>query len=265
MYQPLELAEALIHAGELDDALATLDQHLAAVPDDSAARRLRIDVLLRLPGRAKDALAEMDTLTTPTPDDLLQRAQLLEMLGDEDGAFAAVAQSWGQRPELRTGELLLRFLYQRHEADRALELLVDLPKTWKWLGWCGDFHSMRGDFSIAADHYSDALIQLDQTEKNAITETQRAHLLLKRADAYRRLKRYADADADYRAAEAIIPDDPLIPFNRGLLIYEQGNLRQALPLCRDALDHAPETLRDYMRNLLMDEPRYRTLAQALLV
>jgi tetratricopeptide (TPR) repeat protein len=265
MHAPLELAESFIRAGELNHALEALDQHLVAAPDDADARRLRIDVLLRLPGRASDALSALNNLKPLTADDHLQRANILEILGDEVGAFAAVEQAWMEHSDLRSAELMLRFLQRWGESARGLELLADLPKTWKWLGWSGDFYALRGDYSIAEEHYCSSLEQLERIEPSAITETQRAHLLLKRADAYRRLKRFADADADYRTVEAIIPDDPLIPFNRGLLIYEQGNLRGALPLCRDAMDHAPDALRDLMRNTLMDEPRYRTLAQALLV
>jgi tetratricopeptide (TPR) repeat protein len=263
MPAPLELAEAFLHAGELIDALAALDQHLAQQPHDAETRRLRASVLTRLPGRARDALADLDVLGTLTPDDHLWRAQILETLGDASAAFAAVQQAWVLRPDLRSAELLLRQLHRRGDAAAALDLLADLPKTWKWLGWAGEFHLLQSSHALAAQHFCLALEQLAHLEASAILETQRANLLLKRAEAYRRLKRYAEADADYHAAEQIIPNDPLIPFNRGLLVFEQGNLRRALPLCRDALDHAPDTLRDYMRNILFDEPRYHMLAQAL--
>ncbi|MEO8395341.1 MAG: tetratricopeptide repeat protein, partial [Chloroflexota bacterium] len=173
-------------------------------------------------------------------------------------------QAWSAHHDLRSAELLLSALFRRGETKRALELLADLPKSWKWLGWSGDFYALKGDTAIAAEHFCSAIDQLDQAEKNPLTETQKAHLLLKRADAYRRLKRYEEAEADYRAAEAIIPGDPMIPFNRGLLIFEQGRLRAALPLCRDALDHAPEGLREHMRRVLTTDPRYNTLVQALL-
>ena len=264
MHTPLELAEAFIQTGELSDALDALNQHLEANSDDQMARRLRADVLMHLPGRAREALADLDALTTASADDLLLRAQILEPLGAREAAFAAVEQAWKEHHDPRSAELLLTALYRRGETDRALLLLADLPKTWNWLGWSGDFYALKGETAIASEHFCSALDQLDQGEKNGLTETQKATLLLKRAEAYRRLKRYADAEADYHAAEAIIPTDPMIPFNRGLLIYEQGHLRQALPLCRDALDHAPEGLRDHMRRVLTNDPKYKTLVQALL-
>lgn len=261
----LEVADALILAGEMDEALDALSQHLAENQNDEDARRLRVRLLLSLQ-RGKDALAELDRL--PAPDQRL-RAQAYALMGDKVRAIEMREQllqaNADETPEQI--ELLLRDLYQRGESDKALGMLADLSKTWRWLGWSGDFFALRADYAIAAEHYCSALDMLKEQESNALLEAQKAYLLLKRADVYRRLRQFAEADADYRAAEAIIPTDPMIPFNRGLLIFEQGDgasLRRALPLCRDALDHAPEALREYMRNTLLDEPRYHLLAQALL-
>ena len=264
MHTPIELAEAFIQAGELSDALDALNQQLEAQPDDPPARRLRANVLLHLPGRAREALADLDALTTVSADDLLLRAQIHDLLDEHEAAFTALEQAWTEQRDLRSAELLLSSLLRRGDVKRGLDLLADLPKNWKWLGWSGDFYVIKGEFATAAEHFCSALDQLEQGEKNALTETQKAHLLLKRADAYRRLKRYAEAETDYRAAEAIIPTDLMISFNRGLMIYEQGKLRSALPLCRDALDHAPEGLREHMRRVLTTDPRYNTLVQALL-
>jgi tetratricopeptide (TPR) repeat protein len=265
MHTPIELAEAFIQTGELGDALDALCQHLEANPDDADARRLRASVLLHLPDHAREALADLDALTVTTADDLLLKAQTFEALGEPEAAFTAIEQAWTAHHDPRSAELLLRALFRRGETNRALELLADLPKSWKWLGWSGDFYALKGDNAIASEHFCSALDQLDQAEKNALTEMQKATLLLKRAEAYRRLKRYVEAEADYRAAEAIVPSDPMISFNRGLMIFEQGNLRAALPLCRDALDHAPEGLHDHMRRVLTTDPRYKALVQALML
>jgi len=257
-HTPLELADAFLRAGELPDALAALDAHLAGHPDDADARRLRIDVLLHLPDRARDALVALDALPEPSGEDRLRRLTALAQLGEADGSeIGAVGD-----PALT--EALLARLYSLGAVDPALRLLADLPKTWGWLRWSGDFYALKGDFTVAAEHFCSALEQLDHIEPNPLVAAQKAALLLKRAAAYHRLKQYAAAEADYLAAEAIIPDDPMIPFNRGLVIFEQGNLRRALPLCRDALDHAPRALRDHMRDVLFGDPRYHMLAQALM-
>lgn len=259
----LERAEAFLRAGELDEALAALDEHLQTHPDDADARRLRIDMLIRLPGRAHEAIEALNALPDHTIDDYVARygALLPLRLPGVDDLLIQAYGRFSAPPAL--AELVLDVLRRRGASDQALELLADLPKTPHWLAWSGEFHALNGDYRVAAAHFCSALDALGEN-KDPLVQLQRATLLLKRADAYRRLKQYADADADYLAAEAIIPDDPMIAFNRGLLIYEQGNLRRALPLCRDALDHAPDALRDLMRHTLLDEPRYRTLAQALL-
>jgi tetratricopeptide (TPR) repeat protein len=263
MYSPLQLAESFISAGELDDALIALNEHLAGQPDDAVARRLRIDVLLRLPNRAREALADLRVLPELTQEDLVTRCGALLTLGSD--VELILEQGYRRYPHnVALADLVLTILYRRDETDPALELLAQLPETWQWQRWRGDFHALKGDYSTAAAQYGTALDQLGQAEPNALREIQRAAVLLKRAEAYRRLKQFADAESDYRAAEAIVPDDPMIPFNRGLLIVEQGNLRGALPLCRDALDRAPDALRDLMRDVLYGDPRYHMLAQALL-
>lgn len=262
----MERAEAFLRAGELDDALAALDEQLQAYPDDAeaeAAARLRIDVLIRLPGRANEALAELSKLPELTPDDAVARLGALFLLGVA-GAGDALVQAYRRYPDHPAlADLALAVLYARRASDEALALLADLPKTPDWLTWSGKFYALKGDDRVAAEHYCTALDLLGNPT-DPLLKLRRAGVLLLRAAAYHRLKQYADADADYRAAEAIIPDDPLIPFNRGLLVFEQSNLRGALPLCRDALDRAPDALRDHMRHALLDEPRYRPLAQALL-
>ncbi len=211
MPTPLELAEAFISAGELDDAVAELDDYLDRHPHDTGAIRLRAQLLVRLPGRARDALDDLDHLPERTADDHLLRAAAFNALGDAAGEFAAIEQAYNANPDLRNADLLLTQLYKRGEADRALRLLADLPKTGHWLVWAGDFHALTGDFVTAAADYCSALDDLAQHEASAISDLRRAVVLLKRAEVYRRLERFADADADYAAASAIVPNDPTIP------------------------------------------------------
>ncbi len=210
MPTPLELVEAFISAGELEDAVEVLDECLAATPYDTDAIRLRAELLLHLPGRARDALYDLDHLPERSADDHLLRARAFDALGDEDGVFAAIEQAYSANPDLRNVDLLLNQLYKREAAERALNLLADLPKTWHWLSLTGDFHALTGDYVTAAAAYCSALDDLAQAEPSAINDLRRAVLLLKRADIYRQLGHFKDADADYAAASAIIPNDPTI-------------------------------------------------------
>jgi tetratricopeptide (TPR) repeat protein len=261
----LELAEAFIQAGELADALDALDDHLEAHPDDHDARRLRVEVLIRLPAMALEAVNDLAALPEWTERDHLNRLRILVDWGFSPEAGAVLADEYRRRPDFATyAPLLLTYLYKYGEIDQALELLADLPKTPDWLLWSSKFYTLKGDDRVAAEHYCTALDQLPPSD-NPLREIQRAGLLLLRADTYRRLKQYADADADYTAAEAIAPNDPTIPFNRGLLTFEQGDLPLALALCKGAMERAPEILRNTaMLKILREEPRYAALYSAIM-
>ncbi len=118
-------------------------------------------------------------------------------------------------------ELLLQYLYRRGDIAEAILLLVQLPKTWRWFAWRGDFSALLGENAGAILIYGAALHDLARGEDSAIKATQRANLLLKRAEVNRRLRRWADADADYQAASAIIPNDPTIAQQREALAVER--------------------------------------------
>jgi tetratricopeptide (TPR) repeat protein len=271
-YSPLELADAFIRAGELEDALDALDQHLA---DPSAAHRdetlrLRAAVLARFPDqpeRLRAALADYAALGAPTADDEDRRAALYEQLGDARAAADALGRARALAPDdSRLVEREITLLVDHGWLDEAAALAETLPQTWRWLAWRGDIAINRQRDGEAVRHYTAALVdfgaRVDQASR--LAANLKAQLLIKRARAYRHLKRCAEAEADYLAAEAIIPNDPTLMFNRGLLTYDCQGLRRALPLCRDALDLAPPALRDWMRQKLRDDPRYRELAGALL-
>lgn len=266
MIDPLTTAETLILAGELDAALDILDAHLQSAADDLAARRLRADVLRHLPDRARDALAEFDALaeiSALTVEEEIHRYHLRAGLGDPNQALARLEAAWTAHGDLRLAELLLRAFYAQGATARAFALLVDLPKTWRLLEWSGDFYALNGDDRVAAEYYCSAVDQLDEADADPLRAAAKADLLLKRADVYRRMERFADADADYEAANAIMPDDAGIPFQRGLLRFERGELAEAVTLIRAALDSAPESLRASLWAALHAEPRYAPLVAAL--
>lgn len=271
-YSPLELADAFIRAGELEDALDALNQQLAdpAADQRDDTLRLRAAVLARFPDqpeRLRAALGDYAALAAPTADDEDRRAALHERLGDVRAAVDALGRARALAPDdSRLTERQVALLVEHGWLDEAAALVAALPETWQWLTWRGDIAIDRKRDAEALGHYAAALAlfeaHVDQSSK--LAANLRAQLLIKRARAYRHLKRCAEAEADYLAAEAIIPNDPTIMFNRGLLAYDCKGLRRALPLCRDALDLAPPGLRDWMRQKLREDPRYRELAGALL-
>ncbi len=281
-FTPIERAEAYIQAGELTDALDALNEHLSAHPDDDQARRMRIGVLSRSahsdPAHAemhlRAALDDVTQLSTLTIEDQITRYQLhLRLGGDAAGhqlLLDLIAERDGSPRDLRLIELLLESLYRRGESAQAIQLLFDLPKTWRYLQWNGDFHALNGDHRVALDYYCSALDQLDETTQHTLPSGQpfianlRAQILLRRAEMYRTLALFKDAAVDLADAEALIPKDMTIRFKRGVMLYLSGQHEDGLSLCRSALDAAkPDSLQAEMLRSLDDDERYAPIRAAL--
>lgn len=166
-YSLLELANASLDVGQIDDALDFLNQHLQVAPTDADALRLRAALLARLPDRAADALADLDSLADPQPDDLRLLARLLETTDDLDRALATLGLVWERQYDLRDAEALLRLLLMARQPAEALCLLDQLPDEWTWRIWRGDAHASLGDSAEAIRHYQSALDAMPDTPLNA--------------------------------------------------------------------------------------------------
>ena len=261
-YSQLELAAAFIQAGELNDALAALNQHLDNHPTDDRVRRMRIKVRHHL-GHIQGALDDFAPLSDQTPDDMLTHSALLRQAEQVKSAIdllAGAVRRWPQHERLAEGFVQLSLEAGRHEA--ALEIVRQQPKNWRWLGWEGDLLAAMGDDTMATARYGLALAQLGE-QPDAWLGPIRARLLLARAHAYRRLEFYQQADADYQQAQSIIPNDPLIPFLRGLLCFLQDDLEAALILCRPAYAAANDAMRQQMKHELHSDKRYVDLLAAI--
>jgi Flp pilus assembly protein TadD len=81
----------------------------------------------------------------------------------------------------------------------------------------------------------------------------KARVLLARAHAYRRLAHIDIAREHYETAQALLPKDPTIRFNLGLLDALSGNLEKAISEVNLALGNAPKSLRDEMLQSLDDK------------
>ena len=262
-YSPLALAAAFLHTGELDDALAALDQHLEESPADDDSRRTQIKVLRHL-GQAERALAAFTHLADPLPDDIIDLSVLLDETGNQPQAIAHMAEACTRWPsDERLAERYIQLLKKDGQYDVALAVVRQQPRNWRWLGWEGDLLAAAGDDLTATARYGLALAQLGDSPERWLGPV-RARLLLARGHAYRRQAFYEQAEAHYREAEAMIPDDPLIPFFLGVVGYLQsGDYDTALALCQTAYTAASEALRDQMQLELGNDPRLAGLLPAI--
>ncbi len=279
-YSSLELANAFILAGELPDALETLDAYLNGFPADDAARRLRADVLLRLAGSASAglhrALADLDALATPQPEDHYRRSVLLERLHDADAALAAIRTARSAAPQnerLAEREVTLLVAVGRFDAARAAVLarLAALPEQaparWRWLQWAGDLAVQQNDDSTAEGLYHAALDGLtgawSTAPNNVYTAGVRAHMQVALGHIARRAGQFAAAAGLYAAAGAVLHADPVIRFCQGLVQVGSGETDAGTQTCQSAYTDASAVLRAEMRKILEEDPRYAPIGAAL--
>jgi tetratricopeptide (TPR) repeat protein len=279
-YTPLQLAEVFIQAGELNDAVDALTQHLDSNPDDDSARRLRAQVYLRLRSEAhyRAALADLDLLIAPTPDDDVTRAIALEYLqflaktlDDLDGAMQAIERAREARPgDERIAERYFYMLMARARWDEARSLLDTMPRTWDWLQKAGDLASESEGETQAIQYYTQAIEHLEtqfDTSADRFAQSIKSHILANRAQMYATLGQFTEADMDYLAAETLTPDDPTLVFWHSFVVAELGDELRALTLCRTALEHAGESWRVQMietLKVMRDGGRYSELVDAIL-
>lgn len=180
-FSAVQRAELLIAGGDLAEALAALDEHLHAHPDDEAARRLRIAVCLRLPDarHAALALADLDALTSFDPADAIARWRLLRET-DQPAAIAALAAGWAASGDPRLAEPLIAAYCETGKTAAAQAILDGLPQTAGWLAWRARVCAAAGDVAAALAAYDAALMRLEQAA-NRLALAQAAALREERA------------------------------------------------------------------------------------
>jgi tetratricopeptide (TPR) repeat protein len=268
-YNILELVDAHVQSGDLDTALELLNPHLSAHPTDDDARRWRVAILMHLPGddRQQAALADLDAIGTPIPDDVLRRSIALQTLGELKAAQSVIRDALKHWPaDEQLTERLLYLLTLAGDHANAERVLATLPRTWRWLLWAGEVAAETARDTDAIAAYSDALIDLERSLDTAdpFAANIKAQILLGRAQVHATIGAFYDADDDYAAAQALLPNDSLLLFKRGLLASLQGDLIQALSVCGDALTQANEYEQSQMEHILRTDPRHAPLAMLLL-
>lgn len=271
-YTPLQLAEAFIQTGELQDALDALNQHLDVNPADDNARRMRAQVLMRK-RRLEDllaALSDLKQLGTPSMQDRLTVAILMEQIGDFQAAVDTLAQLYAEHPQDEPiAERYFWMLLARGQYEQAAQILATMPRTSDWLTKAGDLATENGHEDEAPQYYTEAIKQLGVEFDLSIDNFARpihANLLMSRAQAYATLGKFHEASEDYAAAQAVMPDDPLIGFWHSFVQLELGHIQEAVVTCRLALETPNENLKSRMIDYLKsraDNPQFAPLVGLL--
>lgn len=265
-YTPMELAQAFIKTGELDDALEALNEHLDNNPNDENARSIRASVCLRLDHYAQ-AQIDLDSLSEKNADDYLRLSVAYERLDQIAPMIEAIQQALKLNPDdERLTERLLTVYLKHQKLDEALTLVREQARSWRWLQWEGDILAAQGNDVLATARYGLVLAQLEplaDTMEAGYFNSLKARVLLARAHAYRRMEHLDISAEHYQAAQNLLPEDPTITFNLGILQAMRGDTEAAIAQSQTALNTASPTLREAMLTSLDHPSIPATLRDAL--
>lgn len=269
----LKTADAFLQFGEVDDALAALDAAVQAAPDDPLPCLRRAEVLTSAGRNLHQALADLERAAALGMDTVrlhFKRMIVLAELGEIAAARAAHAQAvhldaddprlweWGIRLAVLAGDLAGALALIRQVRKKQ-------PSAFGWARREAALLLQMGAFAAARDAFT-ALIEThapaDPTP-GGWEASQWVEVYLARAEAYRRLDDFDAALADLACAEQHLPDDPGIPFGRGLVAWARGDADGAFPLLRAGLESAAPGVREAFWHALAGYPRLDDLRAAV--
>jgi tetratricopeptide (TPR) repeat protein len=129
----------------------------------------------------------------------------------------------------------LQRLERTKEAQQKLkEIIAKDPKNYDALVTLGNVYRSNEEFKPASDTYSTALALVAQPEK------EHWRILYYRGIAYERQKLWDKAEADFRQALALSPEEPLVLNYLGYsMIEKKMNLNEALGMVKKAVELKP--------------------------
>lgn len=227
------------------EAGETLDFQSVATPQDGLAE-IFFSIGQALNGEAPDdiALIYVRTATFLKPDHidaLLLSAQLLDELGQYDLAVATYRQVPPDSSDHHAAELgRAEALRRAAKPDAAIEVLENLSITHPDLPLV---HSSLGDLRRQQEAYGDAISAYDRALSLTDAESpSRWFLLYARAISHEREKDWVNAEADFRAALELNPNQPQVLNYLGYsLVERQEKLDEALAMIERAVAARPNS------------------------
>lgn len=155
-------AAALLGAGLLDVARPLIRQLVDAFPDDARARRLAVEVSLRL-GETASAATHLRRLIQIEPSDLSSRDRLAELLESHDPAGAIEALTGNNTAQQDASQMarvarLMRSSGREADAGRLYDaLLPEFPHAAALWRDAGSFADAHGALSLAVKRIESAI------------------------------------------------------------------------------------------------------------
>lgn len=174
-------------------------------------------------------------------DAVLLSAQLLDDLGQYDLAVSSYKQVPQDSPDYHAAELgRAEALRRSAKPDAAIEVLERLAEDYPTLPMV---HSQLGDLLRQQEKYADAIAAYDRalefTEDGARSEW---FLLYARGISHERMNQWPQAEADFRAALELNPDQPQVLNYLGYsLVEKQTKLDEALEMIERAVAARPDS------------------------
>jgi len=232
LLEALEAGETLpfTHAKSASDGIAEVFYSLAGALRGDASPEYTL-----LYGRAAFALRP-DHI-----DALLLNAELLEELGQYDLAIEAYKKVPADHSASHAAELgRAAVLRLSDKADAAIEVLDQLAKRFPEIPVV---HSTLGDVLRDQNSYADAVVSYDRALELVPAESRRRWFIhYARAIAHERLDNWELAEADFRAALELNPDQPQVLNYLGYsMVEKQINLDEALEMIERAVAARPDS------------------------
>lgn len=196
-------------------------------------------------GRQGDELAAMiylrlslflephNGLATITLADIYERIKQNEQAID---VYNMVAESDPLRTtaDVQTGEILETLGHSDEAAKYLRKIVTDHPKDEDALSALGNLERSRKNYAAAAETYTQAINETTKPEKA------RWSLYYFRGISYEREKKWPEAEADFKHALELFPDQPLVLNYLGYSWVDQGlNLDQAFSMLHKAVELRP--------------------------
>jgi tetratricopeptide (TPR) repeat protein len=267
----LEHAQTLIEEGQLEPALATLQQLVAAEPGHAeawykqgnvlkdlgrplealgrydraialkpqytAALSNRGVVLLRL-DRAQEALDAFQRAIDTDPNDAVVRyncASAQVALNQQDAGMAGYSKAIELRPGYAEAYFGRARLYE--ESRQWQEALNDYDRSLALGLNISATHFHRGNVLAGFKRWDDAVVSYDLA---LMLDPDNVPAHLHRANVLRQLQRWEDALTGYERASLINPNDIHAHFNRGVLLEQLGRLPEAISSFDSAVAIQPD-------------------------